>query len=433
MILDSLNSLDSHGKPAAIKNEKLIRVRVIATGILVLMAALYVMARSYESQFPALQWLRAFAEAGMVGGLADWFAVTALFRHPLGLKIPHTAVIPREKDRIGKSFAEFIHSNFLTAERICKQARDLQIVYRMAQWMAQPTKADQLARQTLSAVPVALDAMEKYDAHRLVTDKFVEQLRTIRPDEMSSKLISWLLRDDRYRRILAPLLVQLANALSANKESIDGAARSNAPLQKVPFLGKLSGTLAEVMSDRATGNIEESLLAASESVEAPLWDTIGDQLMSLQTHLETNDELRDQLEGMRDQWLGDEKSAELAVRLWQQVRSSLDQDLAGDDPKTVHYLAGMITSLGIAVEGDAELAENIESVLLEGVSDILTKHGDHLQTMIRTTIEEWDADTLMEKLENQVGSDLQFIRINGTLIGGLVGLALHAVGKLIWH
>ena len=418
--------------PSVMKNHKLVRMRRIATAILVFMAALYAFARSYQEMFPALEWLRAFAEAGMVGGLADWFAVSALFRHPLGLKIPHTAVIPREKDRIGRSFAQFIHGNFLTAERICKQARDLELVSRMAQWMAEPKKSNQLAKQVLSAVPAALDTMEKYDAHHLVRDTFIAQVKTVKPDEVCAKATSWLLQGNRYRRVLAPALVQLANALSANKENIDDAARSNAPLQKVPILGKLSGTLAEVMSDRATGNIAESLMDASAREDAPLWDTIGEQLVSLEGHFHTNEGLREQLEGLREQWLGDKQSAELASRLWQQLRGSLDADLASDTPVTAHYLGGMIASLGGAVVEDADLAENIESTLLEALSDILTKHGDYLQTMIRTTIEEWDADTLMKKLENQVGSDLQFIRINGTLIGGLVGLFLHGVGHLIW-
>lgn len=416
-----------------IKNEKLSRMRLLATGILALMAVLYVIARSYEPEFPALQWLRAFAEAGVVGGLADWFAVTALFRHPLGLKIPHTAVIPRGKGRIGTSFAKFIHGNFLTAERICKQAHDLQLVPRMAEWMTQPPKAGQLARQTLTTIPVALDAMEKYNAHQLITDKLLNQLQSIKPHETGSKLTSWLLADDRYRQILAPLLAQLANALSANKENIDEAARNNAPLQKIPFLGKLSSALAEGMSGRATGSIEGNLISASKSTDDPLWKTIGDQLILLQEHFQTNDDLREQLENIRDQWLGDQESAELATRLWQQIRLTLDKDLAHETPQSVQHLADMIISLGEAIGENSELARNIEAVLLEGVSDILTKHGEHLQTMIRTTIEEWDTNTLMQKLENQVGSDLQFIRINGTLIGGLVGLFLHGVGKLIWH
>lgn len=405
---------------------------MFASLILMMMAVLYVLARSYQNDYPALEWLRAFAEAGMVGGLADWFAVTALFRHPLGLPIPHTAVIPKGKDRIGKSFAKFIHGNFLTAERICKQAEELQLIQGMAKWMTQPEKANKLARQTLHAVPVALDVMEKYSANQIIMGKLLGQLRGIQPHETLDKLLRWLLVNQRYREILAPLLAQLAAALAVNRENIDTAARKHAPMTKIPFLGKVSQALAESMSGKAAENIENSLIDASADTAAPLWDVIEEQLRVLQQHLLSNEELKTQLLSIRDQWLSDDKSAELAHRLWLQIRHSLAADLESETPQSIQQLTDVIMSLGQSIVGNAGLARNIEAVLLEGVSDILTKHGERLETMIRSTIEEWDADTLMLKLENQVGSDLQFIRINGTLIGGVVGLMLHGIGHLVW-
>ena len=407
-------------------------MKMFAGGILLLMGSLYVLARSYEPQFPQLAWLRAFAEAGMVGGLADWFAVTALFRHPLGLPIPHTAVIPRGKERIGKSFAKFIHGNFLTAERICQQTRELQIVTRMAEWMTQPVNSKKLASQTLHAVPITLDVMEKYSTNQVIMDKLLSQLKGIELHEASAKVIDWLLANQRYRDILAPLPAQLASALVANQDGIDQAAKNNAPLKEIPLLGKLSQSLVKKMSGKVSGNIEDALIAASESPEAPLWDIIGEQLEHFRNHLVTDEALKSELSSIRDQWLSDEKSAELAARLWQQLRSSLDADLASKSPESIQQLSDVIKSLGSSIHGNPELAQNIEKVLLSGINDILTKHGDHLETMIRKTINDWDANTLMLKLENQVGSDLQFIRINGTLIGGLVGVLLHAVGLLIW-
>ena len=414
------------------KSKKLKRMRFFAGLILLVMVVMYAVARTYEEQYSWMVWLRAFAEAGMVGGLADWFAVTALFRHPLGLPIPHTAVIPRGKDRIGKSFAEFIHGNFLTAERICDQARSLRVVPRMAQWMVQQDNADRLAKQIVQTIPVALNAMEKHDAHQRMTQKLLDQLKVIKPDEVMGKLTKWLLSENRYRHVLAPLLAQMAKAISSNKDSINNAASENAPLNKIPLLGSVSRALAEGMSGRATGNMEESLIAASEDNTNELWDSIELQLSNLQTYLSENDELRNQLGEIRDQWLANQQGGELADRLWQEIRASLDRDLSSDSPKTVAQLAELILSMGSSIEQNEELSNNIEKILLEGVADILNQHGEHLQTMIRNTIEEWDAETLMHKLEYQVGSDLQFIRINGTLIGGVVGLTLHAVGMLIW-
>jgi len=413
-------------------NPRLKRMRIAASGILALMAGLYVFARSYQHQWPWLEWLRAFAEAGMVGGLADWFAVTALFRHPLGLPIPHTAVIPREKDRIGAALAQFVRGNFLTADLICKQARELKLVPRMAAWMTKKENSEKFATQSLHMLPTALDALEKNNTHKLLTSKLTEQLRTLQPNEISAKLLEWMLSENRYRQLLAPVLVQLASAISNNKERIEEAAGRKAPLTNIPLLGKVSRAIAESFSERATGSIEDKLIAASTDPSEPLWDIIHEQITAARDQFSSNPELQTQLETIRDQWLNNPQSGELAERLWQQVRLSLDRDLQSEVPKTVDHLASIITAAGTAIDQNSELTEKIETTLLEGIEQILTSHGDHIETMIRHTIEEWDANTLMQKLEQQVGPDLQFIRINGTLIGGLVGVALHGLGHLVW-
>ncbi|MBT8045378.1 MAG: DUF445 domain-containing protein [Verrucomicrobiae bacterium] len=396
------------------------------------MAGLYVFSRSYQQTWSWLEWLRAFSEAGMVGGLADWFAVTALFRHPLGLPIPHTAVIPREKDRIGRALAQFVRGNFLTSERICKQIRELKLIPRLAQWMILPEKSNKVAHQVIGLMPAALDALEKHDTHRQITSRLIDQLRAVHPNEAGEKLLAWLMSGNRYRQVLAPLLVQLACALSSNKERIEQAAGRKAPMKKIPLLGKISKAIAEDISERATGSVEEKLLAASQDTDHPLWDIIYEQLVGAKSELSTNPDLRKQLEIIRDQWLDDPQSRDFAVRLWQQLRQSLEQDLNRESPHSVEHLSSMIKSIGTAIDQNHELAQRIETIVLEGITQILDQHGQHLETMIRETIEEWDPDTLMKKLEHQVGPDLQYIRINGTLIGGLVGISLHAIGKAIW-
>ena len=415
------------------QNPRLKRIRLAAGGILAIMAGLYIFSRSYEDQWPSLVWLKAFSEAGMVGGLADWFAVTALFRHPLGLPIPHTAVIPREKNRIGNALAQFVRGNFLTANLICQQAQELKLVQRTARWMTQEEQALKLSSQALHMLPTALDALEKNGTHKLLTTKLTEQLQTLEPHTISSKLLTWMLSDNRYRQLLAPVLAQLASTLAHNKERIETAAGKEAPLTRVPLLGRISRAIAEDMSDRATGSIETKLIAASKDETEPLWDIIHEQILRAKEHVQTNPELKDQLENIRDQWLGNPQSGELAERIWIQIRQSLENDLSSDTPKTVDHLAAIIVATGSSIEQNPDLAEKIESILLDGIEQILDQHGEHLENMIRRTIDEWDADTLMQKLENQVGPDLQYIRINGTLIGGLVGIALHAIGHLIWQ
>lgn len=413
-------------------NPRLGRSRRAAGTLLLVMAALYVAARSYRHLWPWLEWVRAFAEAGMVGGLADWFAVTAIFRHPLGLPIPHTAVVPREKDRIGQALAQFVRGNFLTSERICKQARELGLVRRIATWLARPGKADQLAQRVLGAVPTGLDALEKNDTHQRISAGIVGQLRAFDPADGLEKLIDWLLEGQRNRHVLAPLLAQLAHTLEANRERIESAAGDKAPLSDVPLLGRLSRALAEDFSSRTTGSIGVRLLAASQDTGEPLWETVEQQLAAAREQLQTNPALREQLQAIRDTWLDDAASNQFGRKVWDQLRGSLERDLTTEAPVTRRHLAHLITAAGEALENDPGMAANIDDMLTDALGQVLDKHGEHLETMIRETIEEWDADTLMRKLEQQVGPDLQFIRINGTLIGGLVGITLHAVGKIFW-
>ena len=236
--------------------------------------------------------------------------------------------------------------------------RGLRVVPRMAQWMVQQDNADRLAKQIVQTIPVALNAMEKHDAHQRMTQKLLDQLKVIKPDEVMGKLTKWLLSENRYRHVLAPLLAQMAKAISSNKDSINNAASENAPLNKIPLLGSVSRALAEGMSGRATGNMEESLIAASEDNTNELWDSIELQLSNLQTYLSENDELRNQLGEIRDQWLANQQGGELADRLWQEIRASLDRDLSSDSPKTVAQLAELILSMGSSIEQNEELSNN---------------------------------------------------------------------------
>jgi len=413
-----------------VKNARLTKMRLAAGGLLSIMVGLYIFSRSYQSQWPSLVWLRALSEAGMVGGLADWFAVTALFRHPLGLPIPHTAIIPREKDRIGDALARFVKENFLTGQRISQQARELHIVQRIAKKLSHPADAKKLAQQTIHTLPAMMESVEN---HPELTHSIIQQLHNINPATLSSKLINWLLSEKRYRQLLAPLLGQTAMALAQNKSSIESAATKEAPLSKTPLLGAISRAIVGSISERATENLESKLIAASKDPDHSLWDIIHTQLETIREQLSSNPDLQQQLEKIRDEWLSKPKSSDLTTRLWQTLQEKLTHDLARETPHSINHLTSAITSLGNAIHNNPELATNIENTLLDVLSQVLEKHGSHLETMIQQTIAEWDAATLMQKLESQVGPDLQFIRINGTLIGGLVGIALHALGIVIWH
>ena len=420
----------SLGNPERIAHGK--RVKAAAGAMLTLMAGLYIFCRSYQDVWPWLVWPRAFAEAGMVGGLADWFAVTALFRHPLGLPIPHTAVIPREKERIGRSLANFVRGNFLTAERVCNQVRELRLVPRLATWIARPENAKQSATRLTTAVPTLLDTLENHHVHTRISRKVIGQLQKLDPSDLVTRLIAWLLDGQRGRQVLAPLLSQMAHTLESSKQQIETAAGDKAPLQRIPLLGHVFRAIAEDFSGRTTGNVSSSMLEASKDTTHPLWDWIEQQLESARKKIRTDEEIRDQLAAIVHDWLDDPSTEKLTDSLWQQLRTALATNLSQDNSEARKNIADVLAAMGQTVENDPKVATKAETMLVDALGKILDKQGTHLETMIRKTIEEWDVNTLTSKLEEQVGPDLQYIRINGTLIGGLVGLTLHAVGTLIW-
>lgn len=411
--------------------DKLKRMRKVATGLLVVMVILYGVSRSLQETMSAWEWVRSFAEAAMVGALADWFAVTALFRHPLGLPIPHTAIVRKEKKRIGALVAQFVRGSFLTQEEVSRQWRDWKPVARLMGWLQQEGNAEKALQRLAGVAPTLVAKADGVELSRIGAEKVREGLNGLPVGRLVSVLLQGFLRSPSRREVLAPVMGRLGQTVSQNREWVMDEARKGAPLRGAKILGAVTEVAAMMMSGKAIEKLSAELEAASKDQTHPLFDKIEEALGETLRELEESG--GGEWEAFKERVLADPETQGVLEEVIRGVgRYALAEvsnlESGGDGGKWSDMLRGVAERL----LSEPEKLANIEQTVENGVAGFFDRYGSGIEQIISRTVDSWEADDLTERLENQVGSDLQFIRINGTLIGGCVGVLLHGVGLLIW-
>jgi uncharacterized membrane-anchored protein YjiN (DUF445 family) len=401
-------------------------MRIVATCLLVAMAALYGLARWAESRHPAIGFVRAFAEAAMVGGLADWFAVTALFRHPLGLPIPHTAIIPNNKDRIGDTLALFLRDNFLTPAVVTRRMARLDLAGAAGRFLAAPPDMDGRLRRGASRL--LADMMDALDDERLggmVKSAIAQRLRGIDFAPMIGQAMEAAIREGRHEPVLQTLIEWTSRTLDANAGLIRQIVHD-----KAGGLLRLTG-LDETLANAILSGLQKLLAEAAGDPDHPLRLKAMEGLASLADRLQHDVSMQARIARLRDEIIGNQAMQGWMESLWRQAREALLR--AARDPRTV--LAGrfgdMLRQLGTMLEEDADVRRLLNRFARRIAVGTAASYGDGIVRLVSETVRGWDADTVTDRLEQAVGRDLQYIRINGTLVGGLVGVIIHTVGRLI--
>ncbi|HEY6869547.1 MAG TPA: DUF445 domain-containing protein [Novosphingobium sp.] len=398
-------------------------MRRTATALLAGMAVLFVLSHQLRASHPVWPWVLAFAEAAMVGGLADWFAVTALFRRPLGLPIPHTAIIPENKDRLADSMAAFLRDNFLTAPVVARRLRDLNLAAAAGAWLADPAGGE-AARLRGAAGELLAQVLETLDPERLggqVRGGLVRQLERLELAPLLGRLVGTAIAEGRHGPVIESLVRWAGFALEANEGLVRELIhrRANAVLRWTGLDERLANSvldglyklLAEVIVDPAH----------------PLRGKIEEGLQGLAHDLTHDPAMRARVERAKREVLANPALAEWWQGVWERIRLRLIALARDPAAGTSGQVREALADLGRALRDDPALQVQINRLARRTAVGLATRYGAQIVRLVSETVKRWDATTVTERLEGAVGRDLQFIRINGTLVGGLFGLAIHAV------
>jgi uncharacterized membrane-anchored protein YjiN (DUF445 family) len=400
-------------------------MKAVATGLLLVMAGVFVAARALEPQHPWLGYVKAFAEAAMVGGLADWFAVTALFRHPLGLPIPHTAIIPRNKDRIGQALASFIRENFLIPRVVARRMQRLDVAGAAGRFLQTP--AGEGTRIRAGASRLIADVFESLDDERLggiVKGAISTRLRNAEVSPLLGHALASAINEDRHVPMLEAAIRWTARALEADEQLIRDMVR-----KKANWALKLAG-LDTKLADAIIEGLRKLTAEMSTDPAHPVRVKIEQALAQLANDLQTRAETRERVEAIKEQLL-DNKSVGLWLdTLWQKGREAIVRAARNPDAVLAGKLGEILKSMGGTLEKDPRIRSAINQFARRAVVGMAASYGGSIVKLVSETIRGWDARTVTARLESAVGRDLQYIRINGTLVGGLVGLVLYVADKL---
>jgi uncharacterized membrane-anchored protein YjiN (DUF445 family) len=385
------------------------------------MTVIFGLSTAFVHQASWLAWIQATAVASMVGGLADWFAVTALFRRPLGLPIPHTAIVIERKDRFAETIGNFVQENFLTPEAVIARLRAAGAVNRAADWLADEGHAAQLAGRAAQGLVSATDLMRDDDVHQLVDALVRQKLDEVALAPLAGRVLEELTKDGRQEPLVDTALEMLSNYLRDHGTELHARLGIRSPWW-------LPGPLSTRMVQRLLARSESVLSDMAHDRNHPLRQQLRDGLARVAEQLQTDPALRQKGEEVKAELLSEPTVREFAAALWRDVKDQLRVQAARPDSELRVRLTAFIAQTGERLRDDPALAASAERSLEALARFVLSNFEGELVGLVSGTIGRWDAVDTSRRLELLLGPDLQYIRINGTVFGAAVGLILHAVG-----
>ncbi len=396
------------------------QMRTVAVGLLLLAACVYVATLGRDGIWG---FVNAGAEASMVGAIADWFAVTALFKHPLGLPIPHTALIPKRKDELGKGLEEFVGENFLQEEVIRERVAAATISARVGDWLSDPTNARRVVDEVSDVAAIALGNVRDDHIADLVTEALVPRFREEPIAPLLGTTLMEVLRDDLHRGVVDLAVEEMHRWLIDNPETFARVLGDRAPWWAPPKL-----------NDAVTTRIHlEAVVWLEDIRDDPhhrARDALDSMLGQLARDLLNDPETMDRAEAFKNRLLDHPQVVTTAISLWKAMRSALLGSIRDREGAVRRRLLEELTLFSGRLRSDAALRERLDRTAADLAVFMIERYGAELTTVITHTIERWDGKEAARRIELHVGRDLQFIRINGTIVGGLVGVVIHAVSLL---
>ncbi|MFI1918924.1 DUF445 domain-containing protein [Nocardia sp. NPDC020380] len=404
-------------------------MKAIATGFLAAATVIYLVCAWLESRSSVAGWVgyvKAASEAGMVGALADWFAVTALFRHPLGLPIPHTAIIRKKKDQLGAGLGDFVRTNFLSPDAVAAKVNSAQISFRVGRWMADPAHAERIAEESATMLRAVIGVLRDEDVEQIIDHTIVKRIAEPLWGPPIGKVLHELIAENRQAPLLDLLAERAHQWALDSQETLDRIVNRDAPSWAPKFVNSLLAEriyreLVEFTWKVRTQPDHDVRLAANRFLEEFAHD------------LQFDDAMIKKAEKIKTELMGRQEITGMAHATWRAAKRMILE--SAEDPNSTlrRKVAENVQQLGERLEADPEMRDKVDGWLERGVRYLVTNYGAEVATLVSDTVARWDAEEASKKIELAAGRDLQFIRINGTVVGSLAGLVIYTISHLLFH
>ncbi len=407
----------------AAKRAGLRKMKRLALAFLLGALALYVVAKWREDGHAAWGYLRAFAEAAMVGALADWFAVTALFRHPLGIPIPHTAIIPHRKDQIGESLGEFVQENFLTREVLHERLDQAQVGRRLGEWLQRPENAVRAGEGVADALRGSLEVLDDRDVSAALEHMIEQKVRTTPVAPLLGRAIDLAMEGGHHQRLLDAVLTGLAGFLDDNRGTFRERLASESPWW-------IPEPIDDRIFDKIYTAVHRFLGDVGAAPDHEVRRSIDARVAAFAVRLRADPDLLAKGEELKQELLAHQDVRAWLESLWGEVKRTTLAATADPDSELRARLDASLARLGGRLASEPELQAKVDDWVRRAAGYVVDHYRGEVAEIISSTVAKWDGKATAERLELQVGRDLQFIRINGTLVGGLAGLLIHTITQL---
>jgi uncharacterized membrane-anchored protein YjiN (DUF445 family) len=406
------------------KVRQLVVTKRRATALLAFSTVVFLAITIWGGRSGWVGYLQATAEASMVGGLADWFAVTALFRHPLGLPIPHTAIVVERKNAFAETLGEFIQDSFLTPETIVERVRAAAVVPRLADWVADPANASRVAGHLADGAAAFADLVRDDEVHDAIAGVVRQRADAVLLAPLGARALRFLTAGGRHEPVLDAAIRGLDRYLDEHRVELHQRLDEHSPWW-------LPGAVEDRIFDRLLEGARNVLQAMAADPAHPLHRQIDERLARLATDLEISPALRKRGEQLKQELLAQPELGEWVAKLWEDAKAQLRAQAADPDSELRRRLAAAVATGGHHLRDDPVLAAKVQDGLEVGVRYVAEHFHGEIANLVSSTIARWDAEETSRRLELLLGPDLQYIRINGTVVGALAGLALHAIAQAL--
>lgn len=396
-------------------------MRTLALSLLVLAAIVFVLTRNHAG---AWAYVNSAAEAAMVGAIADWFAVTALFRHPLGLPIPHTAIIPNRKQALGESLQEFVADNFLSEAVIRERITSAAVSNRVGVWLIAEGHSERVVHEGSKILADALASVKESDVAAVVEEALIPRLKEEELSPVAGQLLGEVLRENAHRGLVDLMMNELHRWLVQNKAEFDRIVGDRAPWWTPQWLD-------DKVLDRVHEEALDWVAEVRDSPSHQARQALDRLLVQLSENLQTNAETMARAERLKERVLSQPQVAQTSIALWDALRRALIDSLGEREGLLRRRAVEELHSLGNRLIDDRDFAARGDAILADVAAYVVNNYGHELATIISATVNRWDGKETAERIELHVGRDLQFIRINGTVVGGLTGLVIHTISVLL--